>query len=404
MLSAVFLLNKDATILIEKQYRERIPRSEIEPACLAIRDKLRPPPGIIPNGDYTLFLHLQSEIWVVGICEGDEFALFGVSVLQYLGRLLSNLLSDGATESSIKSEYPVVYQILDYAVDGGFPYLNESNTILTLLTRPPTDYAKGNRLQLDLQRPWRMVGVSHSQNELLVDVIETIDVTVSQSGRLEFCHIRGQVEVTSHLSETPICKLILASNSRWEDVTLHRCVELESTDTKTIPFVPPDGLFCLLKYRITATQSNIPLFIVPKFQWARGGVSFDLTVRPDGALPKGFEGLDLRFELPEGVHQPALTLSEGQARWEIGTKEVVWLIGNYGKKESVQLKGNATMDSGFELGGRFPVIRAKFTTIGSLPSNFKIDRVDIENVSYKSFKGVKYLVRSGNYEFRTGLN
>jgi hypothetical protein len=273
MLSAVFLLNKEGTILIEKQYRERIPRNEIEPACQAIREKTRTPPGILPNGDYTLLLHLQQEIWRGGVCEGDEFALFGVSVLQYIGRLLSTLLTDESTEASVKNEYATVYEVLDYAVDAGFPLLDESNTILTLLTSPPTDYAKGIRLQLDLHRPWRMVGVSRSQNEILVDVIETIDVTVSQFGRLEFCHIRGIVEITSHLSESPLCRLVVTPSSRWEDVAFHRCAENESSEAKVIPSVPPYGLFTLMRYRITATQSNIPLLLL------QSSIGYEMVLR-----------------------------------------------------------------------------------------------------------------------------
>jgi AP-3 complex subunit mu len=404
MLSAVFLLNKEGIILIEKQYRERIPRTELESACQAIRDKTRPPPGILSSGDYTFLLHQQQEIWLVGVCEGDEFALFGVSVLQYLGRLLSTLLQEGSTESSIKNEYPIVYEILDYAVDAGFPLLDESNTILTLLTNPATDYTKGIRLQLDLQRPWRMVGVSRSQNEILVDVIETIDVTVSQFGRLESCHIRGVVEVTSHLSENPLCRLVLTPSSRWEDVTFHRCTENESPDAKVIPFVPPDGSFILMRYRITATQTNIPLFISPKFHWSRGGVAFDITIRPDASLPKPLDGVELRFELPEGVHQPSMTTSDGEIRFENGTHEIIWFLGLYSKKEAAQLRGNATTESKFDLGGRFPIVSARFITTGISPSGFKIDHLDVNNVTYKSFKGVKYIIRAGNYEFRTGLS
>jgi AP-3 complex subunit mu len=145
------------------------------------------------------------------------------------------------------------------------------------------------------------------------------------------------------------------------------------------------------------------VIVVPKFQWSRGGVSFDLTVRPDQGLPRGLDGLEVRFQLPEGVHQPALTAGEGQARWEAGGREVVWVIGNYQKKEGVQLKGNATTEPAFELGGRFPTVSAKFVTTGAVPSSFKVDRIEVEKVSYKVFKGVKYIARAGNYEFRTGL-
>jgi AP-3 complex subunit mu len=328
----------------------------------------------------------------------------GVSVLQYIGLLLSSLLQGSATEAAVKAEYPTVYEILDYAVDFGFPLLDESNTILTLLTRPPTDYAKGIRQQLDLQRPWCMVGISHSANEIFIDIVETVDVTVSQCGRLEFCHIRGSVNVMSKLSETPACRLVLTPSSRWEDVAFHRCAENESPDARVIPFVPPDGPFTLLRYRITATQSNIPLFVAPKFHWSRGGVSFDITFRSDASIPKALDQVELRFELPEGVNQPSLSPSVGTARWEGKEREVVWTVGVYSKKEAGQLRGSATTESKFDIGGRFPVVTARFITTGAAASGFMVVHLDVSYVPYKAFKGVKYVIQSGNYEFRTGLS
>jgi len=404
MLSAVFLLNKDAIILIEKQYRKRIERSEIDGVCLAIRDLSQTPAGIVTHGDRTILLHREGEIWVVGVCDGDEFALFGVSVLQYVGRLLAALLAGGATEAAIKAEYPAVYQILDYAVDFGFPFLSESNTIQTLLTRPPTDYAKGHRLQLDLQRPWRSVGVQRGSNEIFVDVIETIDICVSQHGRTEFCHIRGCVDVKCHLSDNPLCKVILAPQAHFEDVTFHRCAEVEAADTRVIPFVPPDGPFTLMKYRVSVIQGAVPLWVAPRFTWTRGSVTFEIALKPEAALPRPLEGVEVRFRLPDGVLTPSLAAPDGRASFENATREVVWVVGTYEKRDATVLKGSASTEQGFDLAGRFPVVCARFATVGVAPSGFKIDRMEIERVDYKMFRGVKYVAQAGHYEFRTGLD
>jgi hypothetical protein len=74
----------------------------------------------------------------------------------------------------------------------------------------------------------------------------------------------------------------------------------------------------------------------------------------------------------------------------------------YVKKEPIILRGSASTEHGFDLAGRHPVISVKFLTGGLAPSGFKIDRMEIENVQYQAFRGVKYLVQGGNYEFRTG--
>ncbi|KAH0786824.1 Adaptor complexes medium subunit family protein [Histomonas meleagridis] len=403
MLSAVFVLNKDATILIEKQYREKINRSVIDTACLAIRDQNQEPPGIIPNGELTVILHHERELWIVGVCEGDEFALFSISLLNHIGKLLSSLLKEGATENSVKSEYPTVYQILDYAIDYGFPFLDENNTIFTLLTRPPTDYSKGNRLQLDLNRPWRSVGIKRSQNEVLLDILENVDISVNHLGRMEFCYIRGSVEAICHLSDSPFCKIILTPSSHYEDVTFHRSVQIESSEAKVIPFVPPEGSFTLMKYKQTAPQVNVPLWVAPRFTWTKGSVAFEIVVKADATVPRQLEDVEIRFELPEGVLSPALSVPSGRAIYEGITREVVWTIGLIPDKNPVVLRGSASTEQGFDLGSRFPVIRAKFFTIGYTLSGFRIDRLDIENANYNVFKGVKYVTQAGNYEFRTGI-
>jgi AP-3 complex subunit mu len=403
MLSAVFLVNKDGVILIEKQYRERVDRSQLEGALASIQDRLRRPPGVLSNGDLTIVLHQEEEIWVVGVCEGDEFALFGVSVLEYVGRLLSTLLAKGCTEVSIKEEYPVVYQILDYAVDFGFPFLDEGNTIHTLLTSPPSDYAKGIRLQLDLQRPWRSAEVRHSSNEIFVDVVETIDVTVSAQGRRDFCHIRGSVEVMTKLSGLPFCKLVLPSQIHYEDVAFHRCIETDGPDSKVLTFVPPDGRFTLMKYRITATQTTLPLWITPKFLWTRGGVSFEIYAKQADNLPKALENIEIRFEFPEGVLPPVLTPSDGKATYDPSLREVVWVYSIFGRRDNISLKGNASTETGFELGGRFPIVSARFISPQYCASGFRVDRLEIERVDYKTYKGIKYIAQAGNYEFRSGL-
>ena len=406
MLSAVFLLNRDATILIEKQYRDRIDRSQIDKACDAIRDRSQTPPGLIhiPEAEMTLILYLKDEIWLVGACEGEEFGLFALSVLKYLGTALASRLGR-VTELTVKEEYTGVYQILDYAVDFGFPLLNEPNTIQTLMNRPPVDLQRGvGRLQLDLERPWRAVGVKYGSNEILVDVVEVIDMTVNEHGRIDFCHIRGSVDMRSKLSGTPRCKLILTGSSRYEDVVFHRCAEVDSSDVKVIPFVPPDGPFTLMRYRLTTSACNAPVWIAPKFTWHRGGgVSWEVALKPEATLPKPLEFVEVRFQLPDGVGTPALKEDFGRATWDSVAREVVWQVGTYQKKETIVLRGSATTESGFDLGGRFPVVTASFATVGVSPSGFKIDKLEVEGIEGKIFKGVKCIAKAGDYEFRSGL-
>jgi len=398
------LLNKDAVILIEKQYRENVKRSEIDAACLAIRDRTHSPPSIMSQGDYTILIHQQGEIWMIGVCDGDDFSMYGVALLQHIGFLIASLLKDGATENSVKSEYAQVYQILDVAVDYGFPFIDEGNAISTIINRPPTDPKQRgmNRLQFDLEKPWRKVNVMRANNEILVDVVEMVDIVVSPQGRTEFCHIRGEVRCNARLSGKPNCKVILSSSSHFEDVQFHRCVEVDSGESKVIPFIPPDGPFILMKYRLTALQTTVPLWITPRFTFTKGGVTFDISAKPDLGLQKPLDEVEIRFTLPLGVGTPSLAVAEGRASFDTATRNVIWTIPTYSRKEPITLKGSASTEIGFDHCGHFPVISAKFVYIGATASGFKIDRLETESVEYKAFKGVKYITTAGSYEFMSG--
>ena len=404
MLSSVFIVSNAGIILIEKQYKEKVERSEIEPAIFAIQTKGSSVPSIIEAGDFTLLLHHQNEIWVVGVCEGDEFAQFAVSLLQHIGYLLDTILEKGATENSVKDQYSQVYQILDLAIDYGFPFLDEGNSILTVLNRPPVDpkVRGSNKIQFDLDTPWRQMGVKRLTNECLIDLIETIDMVVNQHGRAEFTHIRGEIQVSSRLSGKPNCKLVMMPSTHFDDVCFHRCVQADSPDVKVIPFIPPEGKFTLLKYRLTAVQCNTPVWIVPKFTWTKGSVSFEIAMKPDQNLPKGIENLVVEFELPNGVFAPTLAAPEGRASFDQKSMTVTWSIPSYNKKETLVFKGSASTEQGFELGGRHPLVSAQFQVTGAIPSGFKVDHLEIEGVE-RLFKGIKYIAKAGNYEFRTGL-
>ena len=51
-----------------------------------------------------------------------------------------------------------------------------------------------------------------------------------------------------------------------DDCTFHRCVQLGKFDTdRTITFVPPDGEFELMKYRITENV-NLPFRVIPSIE------------------------------------------------------------------------------------------------------------------------------------------
>lgn len=109
-------------------------------------------------------------------------------------------------------------------------------------------------------------------------MIESLHVLVSSKGTVLRSEVSGQVVVKSQLSFMPECKfgmndkLAMAGDGNGatgdkgiaiDDVKFHQCVRLGKFDRdRSITFIPPDGVFELMTYRVTETV-NLPFKLIP---------------------------------------------------------------------------------------------------------------------------------------------
>lgn len=53
---------------------------------------------------------------------------------------------------------------------------------------------------------WRREGIKYRRNELFLDVIEYVNLLMSQQGQVLSAHVAGKVAMKSYLSGMPECK------------------------------------------------------------------------------------------------------------------------------------------------------------------------------------------------------
>ena len=111
-----------------------------------------------------------------------------------------------------------------------------------------------------------------------------------------------------------------------DDVTFDRCVKLGRFDSdRTISFVPPDGEFELMGYRIT---DNIILpFRLPQVsvrELGRSRVEYHVTVKAD-FLPQLF-GMNVQVLVPtpSNVAKTRVNTTGGKAKYDPTKKAIVW--------------------------------------------------------------------------------
>ena len=129
---------------------------------------------------------------------------------------------------------------------------------------------------------WRAKDIVHKKNEIFLDIQENVELLMSATGTILRNEVVGVVQMKAFLTGMPECKFGLNDKISMDyqasarqiqtaaktknavdltDCTFHRCVRLKKFDVdRSITFVPPDGKFDLMQYRITS-NINLPFKI-----------------------------------------------------------------------------------------------------------------------------------------------
>jgi AP-3 complex subunit mu len=239
-------------------------------------------------------------------------------VLEFLHRIadvLEDFLGSPLLASKIEANYDVVAQLLNEMVDGGIIASTEPNALrdvvdapnfmksllggvglpsstpssltpsatpFSLASRPSPRLGPTNTAQAPSTVPWRRANVRHTSNEMYVDIVETLVVTLSPSGRPLSAIANGTIAFTAKVSGVPDLLLQLGCPGGIQSAVslpvFHPCVRLNRWKERPgeLSFVPPDGRFVLAGYEVdllgdaaldafskSATSKSLPKLNVP---------------------------------------------------------------------------------------------------------------------------------------------
>lgn len=217
------------------------------------------------------------------------------SILLFLHRLVAVFTEYFKTleEESIRDNFVIIYELLDEMMDFGYPQTTESKILQEYITQ------ESHKLEVQARPPiavtnavsWRSEGIRYRKNEVFLDVIESLNLLVSSTGNVLRSEILGAVKLKCYLSGMPELRLGLNDKVMFEttgratrgkavemeDVKFHQCVRLSRFENdRTISFIPPDGEFELMSYRLN-TQVK-PLI------WVESDVRMHSTSRMEYTL------------------------------------------------------------------------------------------------------------------------
>lgn len=266
------------------------------------------------NQEYSVCCYKSSTVLIYLLCHKNEKSdarnpLFPNVFLEKLVVAAEEYFGSPLAPTKVSANSDTLTLLINEMVVNGAPHITEVNNlkdIVLLKSLLNTILRAGNQLASaatnktlaslstgptrslaneDNDIPWRKSNVKYTNNEMFVDVVESVNAimrpsrnkkklkllsssnfdsafysTSSSSTTTKLTtisrYITGQIDIVSHISGVPQLQVLLNSAaSAMEAVLLHRCINIDTWNlNKTLSFIPPDGKSTLLNYTIDADK------------------------------------------------------------------------------------------------------------------------------------------------------
>ncbi|KAL0287088.1 UNVERIFIED_CONTAM: AP-2 complex subunit mu [Sesamum calycinum] len=191
---------------------------------------------------------------------------------------------------------------------------------------------------------WRREGLVYKKNEVFLDIVESVNLLMSSKGSVLRCDVTGKILMKCFLSGMPDLKLGLndkiglekesqlksrpaksGKTIELDDVTFHQCVNLTRFNSeKTVSFVPPDGEFELMKYRITEGV-NLPFRVLPTIkELGRTRMEVNVKVKSVFGAKMFALGVVVKIPVPKQTAKTSFQVTSGRAKYNPSIDCLVW--------------------------------------------------------------------------------
>jgi len=325
-------------------------------------------------------------------------------------------------EESIRDNFVIIYELLDEMMDFGYPQTTESKILQEYITQ------ESHQLEVQVLPPeavtnavsWRSEGIKYRKNEVFLDVIESVNLLVNSNGNVLRSEILGSIKMKCFLSGMPELRLGLNDKVMFEtagkststkgkaiemeDVKFHQCVRLSRFENnRTISFIPPDGEFELMSYRLS-TQVK-PLIWTEVIVQTHSGSRIEYQIKAKAQFKRRStaNNVSISVPVPEDADTPKFKCSMGNVAYVPEKNAIVWTIKQFqGGKEFI-LRAHFGLPSvkNEDENQKKPPISVKFeipyfTTSGIQVRYLKV----VEKSGYQAFPWVRYITQNGDYFLR----
>ncbi|XP_057951358.1 AP-1 complex subunit mu-2-like isoform X1 [Malania oleifera] len=351
--SALFLLDIKGRVLICRDYRGDVSPLQAERFFTKFIEKEgdteSQDPVVYDKGVSYMFIQHNNVYLMIASrqnCNAASLLLFLHRVVDVFKHYFEEL-----EEESLRDNFVVVYELLDEMMDFGYPQYTEAQIL--------SEFIKTDAYRMEVtQRPpmavtnavsWRSEGIQYRKNEVFLDVVESVNMLVNSNGQIVRSDVVGALKMRTYLSGMPECKLglndriLLEAQGRstkgktidLEDIKFHQCVRLARFENdRTISFIPPDGSFDLMTYRLS-TQVKPLIWVEAQVErHSRSRVEMTVKARSQFKERSTATNVEIELPVPYDAANPNIRTSMGSAAYAPENDALLWKIKSFpGNKE-----------------------------------------------------------------------
>lgn len=420
VVSAIYILDLKGKVLISRNYRGNIDLNVIEKfmPILGEREDEACLCPILRYQDVNFLFIKCNNLYLVATTNKNANVALIFQFLHKAAQVFTEYFKE-LEEESIRDNFVLIYELLDEIMDFGYPqttewkilqeYITQESHTMDVQVRPPT--AVTNAVS------WRSQGIKYRKNEVFLDVIESVNLLANASGNVLRSEVVGSIRMRVYLSGMPELRLGLndkvlfestgrgkSKSVELEDVKFHQCVRLSRFENdRTISFIPPDGEFELMSYRLN-THIKPLIWIESQIEkHAHSRVEIMVKAKSQFKRRSTANGVEIIIPVPQDGDSPKFKAGIGSCRYAPELSAVIWTIKSFPGGKEYLMRAHFSLPSieSDETEGK-PPIQVKFeipyfTTSGIQVRYLKI----IEKSGYQALPWVRYITQNGDYQLRT---
>jgi AP-1 complex subunit mu len=425
MISSLLILDLTGKVILSRNYRDGVSATHADSFMRRIIDDEDNVLGPIFEVDGKTDIHIKhNNLYFVAVTEMNSDAMMVLNFLYKLVEVFKEYFKQ-VEEESIRDNFVITYELLDEVLDFGYPQTTEASVLKSYITQQGHELIKPTQ---PLPAITRNVCIhapqpTYVKNEIFLDIIERVNMQMSTAGPLVHAEIVGKIAVKSQLSGMPEVRIVLndrinfkqantgdadegsmqkETNTEVVDVTLNQCVRKQQFEEQgTLCFVPPDGSFELMSYRLSKPIK--PVITVECAVNSHPGSRVEYVIKAKAQFKSRSTANDvvLTIPVPTDCDTPQLKASVGAVSYEPEQNAMVWKIKHLQGGQEVTLHAQFGLSSTATDDKSRRPISVAFDIPYVAASGLQVRQLKvIERSGYKALPWVRYMTQAGDYTIK----